>query len=81
MAMEPNYSPMFLQYDDAENRLGLFTCSEEFFSEEDQAKLQLSVIPKFLIYQGGILRQTIDGAKYDELCAAITKYIPEGPED
>ena len=48
---------------------------------ELKEKLKLSVVPRFLIYQGGKVRTEINGVRYNDIEDAIGEFIPEDPDD
>ena len=79
--MVPNYQTLFFSYEDPENRIGFFQYPESNMSDELKEKLNLSIIPRYLVVANGAIQEEIKGAMYVDLVSAIDKYIPEGPED
>ena len=76
-SIEPNYSAIFFTYEDSDNRMAFYQCSEENLPEALRNKLKLTLIPRFLIYQNGDLKQEIDVVIYNEFVDAFEKHLPE----
>ena len=79
--MVPNYQSLWYNYDEPEKRLSFWQASEEIIPDELKEKLQLSVVPTFLIYSNGELKCHIKGARYTDIVKGIDDFIPEGPDD
>ena len=79
--MVPNYAQLFFSYEDPDNRLNFFQYPESNMSDEMKERMNLSIIPRFIVLANGAQVSEISGAHYVELVSAIDKNIPEGPED
>ena len=79
--MVPNYASLFFNFDDPENRIAFYQYPESAMSDTMKADMALDIKPRYIIVSNGNISATIEGNHYVELCAAINKFIPEGPED
>ena len=53
VAMESNYPALFFLIDDPDSRISFWQCSEDNLPEEYKAKLALTCVPRFLIFESG----------------------------
>ena len=79
--MVPNYQTLINTYDDADNRFAFFQFPECNMSDEFKEKMNLDIIPRYILIAGGHIAAEIKGAKYVELVDALNKFIPELNED
>ena len=75
--MEINYTTLWFQIDSPENRVAFWQCNEHNLPAEMRDKMNLSVVPRFLVYAGGSLCKEIQGAKFVDIEAAINDNLPE----
>ena len=67
VAMESNYPALFFLIDDPDNRISFWQCAEGNLPTEIKENMKLTCVPRFLIYEGGICKQEINGARYVDL--------------
>ena len=67
VAMESNYPALFFLIDDPDTRISFWQCAEDKLPDLMKEKLHLTCVPRFLIYEGGNLKQEIQGARYVDL--------------
>ena len=76
-SMEPSFQTIWFSYDDPANRMEFWQCVEENIPDRLREKMDLTLVPRFLIYQGGEQRAEIQGVRYNQVLEAFEKYIPE----
>ena len=77
--MEPNYQALWFSIEDGdpEGRVAFWQCQEEHLPDDLQAKLALSLIPKFIIVKGGDIKKEITGARLVEIQETMMDLLPE----
>ena len=61
--------------DEPEKKISFWQASETVIPEETKEELKLGIAPTFLVYYKGELKAKIDGARFDELEAAINENV------
>lgn len=78
--MEMNYRAMYFNFENADDRIGFYTCVEENIPQEIMTALKygpLTCKPRFVVYVEGEKKEEINGADFATLEYAVKKFIPQ----
>ena len=80
--MEDNYKALWFGIEDGdpEGRVAFWQAQEDVIPEEMLAKLQLTLIPRFLIIQGGQIKKEINGARLVDIQECMMDLLPDATE-
>ena len=80
--MEDNYKALWFSIEDGdpEGRVAFWQVQEDCIPDEILAKLNLNLLPKFLIYQGGVIKKEINGARLVDIQETMMDLLPD-PEE
>ncbi|CAI2384810.1 unnamed protein product [Moneuplotes crassus] len=81
--MVPNFRTMFFSYDDADERLEIYTMDSSLF-EDEAVKEQIGEVtckPKFIVIIEGEIKGVIEGADFTKLFDLVDKHIPSLDQD
>ena len=81
--IEQNYRGLFFAYENADQRLAFWNCSEDSLPQEVMAQLKegpLSCKPRFILFVEGEMKLEVNGADFTKIDAGIKKFIPSADE-
>ena len=79
-AMKENFRQLWFGFEDPESRICFYKVEEKIIPEDIKVNLKhgpLTCKPRFLMFEGGELKQEIDGPDFAVMEAACNKFIPQ----
>ena len=81
LPMVPNYQSLINSYDNADARFGFYQFPESAMNDEMKEKMNMNIIPKYIVLAEGKIAAEIHGVHYVEIVDALNKFIPEMGDD